>query len=69
MKALSIIAIIISTLFFLWSLLALTSNGSISMEEASPFIVLYALFSLAIPIVALVSTNKLRRQIKELTKN
>jgi len=54
MKALSIIGIIVSGIFLVWSLLAGTSDGRISMEEFFPVCVVVGLYFLALSIVALV---------------
>lgn len=58
MKALSIIGIVVSALFVLWMVLAIASNGGISMQEAGPFILIFGLFTLALSIVGVVSSKK-----------
>ncbi|SDS98051.1 hypothetical protein [Winogradskyella sediminis] len=61
MKALSIIGIVLSTFFIIWILIAIGSNGAISMQEAGPTIIIFGLFFLALSIVSLVSSIKFKK--------
>ena len=53
MKTMSIIGIVLSTVFFLWFLLFLASNG-ISKQEFSLVGVAFCLWSIAFSVVAIV---------------
>jgi len=57
MKAMSILGIIFSVIFFLWYLLFLSSNG-ISKEEFAGVGIVFSLWSIAFSIVAIVSSYK-----------
>ena len=56
MKTLSIISIIFSTIFFLWYLIFITSNGRISIEEFSLVGVVFGLWCIEFSIVATVNS-------------
>ena len=58
MKILSIIGIVISGIFLPWSLIAIFSEGRVSMEEFGPVLIIFGLFTLALSIVGLIYTKK-----------
>ena len=61
MKAMSILGIIFSVIFFLWYLLFLSSNG-ISKEEFSVVGILFGLWSISFSIVAVVNAFRNRNK-------
>ena len=56
MKTLSILSIIISTIFLIWYLLFITSDGRISIEEFSLVGAVFGLWCIAFSIVATVNS-------------
>ena len=58
MKAMSVLGIIFSIIFFLWYLLFITSDGAISVEEFSSIGVVFGLWSIAFSIISTINSFK-----------
>lgn len=58
MKAMSIIAIVFSFIFFIWYLLFISSSGAISVAEFQTVGLFFGLWSLAFSIVATVKAYR-----------
>ncbi len=58
MKAMSIIGMVLVTIYLIWLFIAAASNGKIDMEEFAPVGFLFGLYFLAFSIVGVTQKRK-----------